>query len=348
MKHKTKGWLTFIATILSIFFIIACNKPKNEFIAFNGQTMGTYYAIKYVDKNANSHKKKVDELLKTFNNSVSTYIPTSIISQVNQAPADSLIQVDEYFANVFRAAKVIYEATQGHFDPTVMPLVNFWGFGYEKNKKKFENPPIDSLLQLVNFDKVVLLDSLSNEHKKIFFVKKDTNNIQLDFSAIAKGYGVDMIVELLESKGIDNYLIDIGGELRAKGNNANNKIWRVGIDKPMEDVKKRDLQQIISLHDRSIATSGNYRNFYVQNGQKYVHTINPKTGFSEISNLLSVSVLAEKCMVADAYATAFMVMGYEQARNVVLKDNKLEALFIYSDAKGVIKTDFTEEVMLIR
>ena len=326
----------------------ACNKPKSDFIAFDGQTMGTYYAIKYIDKNSIAYSKDIDNLLKTFNNSVSTYIPTSLISQVNQAPIDSLVQVDSYFADVFQAAKSVYEATEGYFDPTVMPLVNFWGFGYQKNEKKFEAPPIDSLLQFIAFDKIDLLDSLATNKERLFFVKKQKDNIQLDFSAIAKGYGVDIVAEFLETKGIENYLIDIGGELRAKGKNANDKVWRIGIDKPIEDVKKRELQQIISLHDRAIATSGNYRNFYVQDNQKYVHTINPKTGFSEISNLLSVSVFAENCMTADAYATAFMVMGYEAARSLVLKNNKLDALFIYSDSIGIFKTHFTEDVMIAR
>ena len=310
--------------------------------------MGTYYAIKYKEKDANPYKNHIDNLLKTLNNSVSTYISTSLISQFNQAPADSLVKVDSYFSEIFGTAKEVYETTDGCFYPTVMPLVNFWGFGYTKNEKKFENPPIDSLLQLVDFESVILIDSLDSASKPLFFVKKLKKNIQLDFSAIAKGYGVDIVADFLESKGIENYLIDIGGELRAKGKNANDKIWRIGIDKPIEDVKKRDLQQIISLDGKAVATSGNYRNFYVKDKQKYVHTINPKTGFSEISNLLSVSMFAENCMLADAYATACMVMGYKEAKKMVLKNDKIDALFIYSDSTGVFKTDFTEEVMIAR
>lgn len=306
--------------------------------------MGTYYNISFLSEQPPADfQQQIDVLLASYNQSVSTYIPTSIISQVNQAPAKKAILVDSLFTVVFQKAKEIYTATDKHFDPTIMPLVNVWGFGYkEKKTDGIDSLKIDSLLQLVDFKKVKLIDSLGKA-----YVIKEKAGIQLDFSAIAKGHGVDLVGELLQKKGIKNYLVDIGGELIAKGKNSVGENWTIGIEKPKENLPNRAVEQIAQLNNQALATSGNYRNFYEKEGKKYVHIINPKTGYAMPSNLLSVSVFTKDCMTADAYATAFMVMGLAAAKKTAVANKNLAVLFIYSDDKGQLQTFATDNAPLI-
>jgi len=314
--------------ILLAAFSAACSTPKEQLHKFSGATMGTTYNIVYAGEARAGLQAGVDSLLLVVNAALSTYIPTSNISLINQAQnkawADNLVQVN------FRKSFEIWQLSQGAFDPTVGPLVNAWGFGFQKMQGNTDSAGIDSLLQFVGFDKVKL------ENDTIF---KSHPNIVLDFSAIAKGYGVDAVALYLESVGVQNYIVEIGGELRAAGEKAPGFNWIAGIEKPIDDQlgQQRELQMTIPLENKSMATSGNYRNFYTKDGQKYAHTIHPKTGYPSESNLLSTTVIANDCMTADGYATAFMVMGFEAARTLVEASEELEAVFLYNDSTGAMQ-----------
>ena len=245
-----------------------------------------------------------------------------------------MVELDFYFTDIFNLSKEIHSNTTGAFDPTVGPLVNAWGFGFTDRMKVDQNV-VDSLLPLVNFHKVKIA-----ENKVI----KEDSRIQFDFNAIAQGYSVDLVGKLLESKGIENYLIDIGGEVLAKGKKPNGDLWEVGIEKPKDNASYGEgLQAIVKLENKALATSGNYRKFYEVNGIRYSHTIDPKTGYPVQHSLLSVSVLADECATADAYATAFMVLGLEKSKTLLNEFKNLDAYFIYSDEHGNLKTFFTRE-----
>lgn len=287
--------------------------------------MGSYYKVTYFDPQGRNLQSSIDSFLTVFNNSTSTYIPTSTLSTFNKGI--ELTTNNAFLLPLLKASQQIYQETDGHFDPTVMPLVNHWGFGYEQ-KKEVSQASVDSLLNLIGFDKM----SFQSLEPSQYSIKKANKAMQLDFSAIAKGYGVDLMGELLEKRGISAYLIDIGGEMRAKGKKPNGQAWKVAIAKPVENSAQQ--QAGLFLNNKALASSGNYRNFYVKDGKKVVHTINPKTGYPEVSNLLGASIVATTCMEADAYATACMVMGLEKAKAFVLARKDLEALFIYSDEKG--------------
>ena len=325
--------------------LIACYQGQRQVEKIEGKTMGTTYRILFIPaegltsgKDENYFKSAIDSLLREFNNSVSTFIPASTISKVNKP--DTLIVADSFFAHVFRKAQEVSQKTEGAFDITVMPLVNGWGFGF-KDTLRMDSATVDSLKKLVDYRKVSL-----TEKNGRYFVKKTDRRIQVDFSAIAKGYGVDIVAMFLEKHGIKNYMVEIGGEVRAKGKNQNNEIWRIGISKPIDDPvgNNPELKAFINLDNKSLATSGNYRNYYYRNGKKVSHEINPKTGYPALNNLLSVTVMADDCMTADAYATAFMVMGMEKTMDYLKHDSMLEVYLIYSDEKGKMKTRQTAKM----
>jgi len=286
-----------------------------------GKTMGTTYSINYYDSLQRDVKPQIDSLLVAFNQSVSTYIPTSTISKFNQA--DSLITGDRHLMDVWFIAQTVADATGGAFDPTIMPLVNFYGFGYKK-RNEIDTTKLDSIRQYIGYRKVNAVENyLIKAHPKT----------ELDLSAVAKGYGVDLVAGYLSQQGIKSYFVEIGGEIRTKGKKANDSSWVVGVEKPNEDASNRSLQTRIPLNNMSMATSGNYRNFYEVDGKKMVHTINPKTAKPEQNNLLSATVLHQSCAMADAYATAFMVMGFEKSKYFLEQNpaQKLQAYFIYLD-----------------
>ncbi|MEM8895127.1 MAG: FAD:protein FMN transferase [Bacteroidota bacterium] len=262
-----------------------------------------------------------------FNNSLSTYIPNSEISRFNDS--DSIAFESEYLRDILIKSKEIYELTSGAFDPTVGPLVNAWGFGPGSEQNLLDSLTVDSLLNLVGFNKVNFDDQGATKPK---------GDLYLDFSAIAKGYGVDVVSEFLEAQGIANYMVEIGGEVRCKGKNTTGRNWLIGIDDPNVSQNERRLKATVYLEDMSLATSGNYRNFYIKDGQKVSHTISPYTGFPVEHSLLSASVFAKDCMSADAYATGFMVMGYEQSLKIIEQSDDVQAFLIYSDAQGEIQT----------
>jgi len=314
--------------LLASLFLVACQPSQTEYQFNEGYIWGTIYHIIYDNPNGEDLHEEVKAKMNEFDHSLSTYKPNSIISRVNNN--DSTVVLDHYFETVFKRSLEISKITNGAFDMTIAPLANAWGFGF-KNKLEPEDIHVDSLLKIVGYQKVKLLN-----HK----VVKEDSRIMFDPSAIAKGYGVDVIAEFLESKGILNYMVEIGGEIRVKGVSNKKRFWRVGIDQPIDDpeVKNREIQDILNLKDGAMATSGNYRQFYIKDGKKYAHTIDPKLGYPVQHSLLSASVIAPDCMTADAYATAFMVMGFEKSRAIVENDPNLDAYFIYTDIDGNYKT----------
>ncbi|MFT5735959.1 MAG: thiamine biosynthesis lipoprotein [Maribacter sp.] len=322
-----------LIVLCSILF--SCASEKKEIIK-NGSTggvFGTSYSIIYLGDKTLDYQQEIDSVFHVVNTSLSTYIPDSDISKINRG--DSTLQIDHMFQDVFELSKEIHRVTKGYFDPTVGVLVNAWGFGPEQQMLT-DSISVDSLLQFVGFDKV----QISKEHK----VLKENLNIYFDFNAIAKGYAIDRVAVLLDEKGIQNYLIEIGGEVVGKGiNTIKSKPWAVGIDNP-ESEFNREPKIAIRLNNRALASSGNYRKFRIDEatGQKYVHTIDPITGFTKNSNTLGVTILAEDCATADGYATACMAMDLEQAKQLVLSDDSLDAYIIYADDKGIIQEFLTE------
>ena len=262
--------------------------------------------------------------------SLSPFNKTSIISKVNR---NENVSTNKMFDDVFLLAQKISDNTDGCFDITVAPLVNAWGFGF-KNGKTPSKQQVDSLRSLVGFNKVKL-----QNHKVI----KADSRIMLDCSAIAKGYGSDMVARMLERKGIQNYMIEIGGEVVTHGISEKRVPWKIGVTKPSDDSlnTSQELQTVLNITDKAMATSGNYRNFYYKGGKKYAHTIDPQTGYPVQHSLLSATVLTKSCATADAYATAFMVMGIEKAKAILSKHPELMAYFIYSDNSGELKVWFS-------
>jgi thiamine biosynthesis lipoprotein len=330
MLNKSRLYPILLILVVFIVWMIRQKGEKLEKVQFNGETMGTYYNITYLHSEGTNYKSDIDELLVEWNNSLSTYIPDSEISQFNRNTSFKFVL--PYFYPVLARSKEIFRATGGAFDPTIMPLVNAWGFGPEENELP-DSSRIKELKKLVDFDKIVF-DTLE--------VKKMIPGISLDFSAIAKGYGVDVVGDFLSQKGVENYLVDIGGEIICKGKNDRGTSWTTGIEDPGTNMFDRKLKAIIALTDKGIATSGNYRNFYVKDGKKYAHTISPFTGFPVEHSLLSATVIADDCMTADAFATAFMVLGLDDAKSVIEDHPELDVYFIFSDNNGNIQTFMTE------
>jgi len=275
---------------------------------------------------------------------VSTYEKEAIISLYNQS--EKGIQLDykehsHFLKNLYASFK-ISKSTAGHFDPTVMPLVNYWGFGYSGHDaiENVDTAKINAILQVIGMSKVVSIE-------ETLFLFKSAPDVQLDFSALAKGYGVDEVCLFLEKKGVEDYFVEIGGELRIKGRNPRGLKWTVGVNKPEEKSRLTDFMFRVQPNNEALATSGNYRNVYEVDGIKYFHTINPFTGYPQRNRLLSASVLAKDCMTADAYATAFMVMGLDKAYDLATKNDDIKAAFIYSDEAGVMQLKSTEDFELL-
>lgn len=309
--------------------MVSCKQASDDALhKFNGETMGTTYQVVYAGDEVKDLQAGVDSVLLAVNASLSTYIPTSTISQINQSAAGALL--DPMMRINFLKSAEVWLKTDGAFDPTVGPLVNAWGFGFQKMAAEVDSALIDSLRQYVGWEKLSIAgDSLL----------KAAPGVVVDFSALAKGFGVDEVGRYLERRGVKNYIVEIGGELRAAGKKAPGFSWMAGIEKPIDDATgtQKALQFTMPLDDRSMATSGNYRNFYIQNGRKFAHTIHPKTGYPALSNLLSASVIATDCMTADAYATACMVLGFDAAKALIEREEGLEAVLIYSDEKGELQ-----------
>ncbi|MEH6748488.1 MAG: FAD:protein FMN transferase [Maribacter arcticus] len=314
-----------LGVVFGLFYSCSQNNADAHRNENRGAALGTSYNVISITANEIDFQKDIDSVFIAINHSLSTYIPESDISRINQG--DSLVVVDKMFEDVFELSKSIHADTEGYFDPTVGTLVNAWGFGPEQ-QITLDSLKVDSLLNYVGLDKV----SINSEKQ----VVKTNKNIYLDFNAIAKGYAIDRIAAMLNAKGVKNYLIEVGGELVAKGRNIIiNKSWVVGIDDPQMQTD-RTTKILIHLNDRALASSGNYRKFRIDEstGKKYVHTVNPKSGFTQISNTLAVTILADDCATADAYATAFMAMNLDEAFKLINENKNLEAYIIYLDENG--------------
>ena len=305
---------------LSILVLCGSCKEELEVTTLNGPIFGTFYEVTYTSNTNKNHQKSIDSIFSVINTSMSNYQADSDISRVNTHQLDV---VDDHFVEVFKASKNIYNTTNGVFDPTIGKLVNAWNFGSEENKTNLDSLRIDSLMQFVGFDKIELKDNT---------LIKTAPKPYLDFNAIAKGYAVDVVAAFLDAKNHDNYLINIGGELRAKGINTTKQSgWTVGIENPNFD-GSQSYDNILVLNNKAMATSGTYRKFKLDaNGNRYAHIINTKTGYPTKTNILSVSVIADTCMMADGYATAFQAMGVERVKAFLAQHPELQAYLIFEN-----------------
>ena len=316
-----------IFVVLGVCLLTYSCKREGKLVKFGGEAQGTYYAVTYVDAEGRNFQDSIDVILKKFDSSCSIYKSNSIISRFNNN--DPTAKADKDFATVFNKAMEVSELSGGAFDITVGPLVRAWGFSI-KGKMKMDDKKVDSLKQYVGYKKIKLVDGR---------VIKENPNIQLDYNALAQGYSSDVLGRFLESKGIKNYLVDIGGEVLGRGRKPDGGIWSVGIERPPSDsLQKQQLEAIVALDNRALSTSGNYRKYFIKDGVKYSHTIDPFTGYPVHHTLLAVSVLAENSMTADAFCTAFLVMGKDKAMELIKRTPGLDAYFIYCDEKGNLKT----------
>ncbi|MCX6233416.1 MAG: FAD:protein FMN transferase [Bacteroidetes bacterium] len=327
-----KRYFLFGSAIITGFF--SCNPDAAEqLVKFSGEAQGTYYTITYYTSSGQNYQEEIDSILNAFDQSVSVYKASSIISRINNN--DTTVIVDNIFVDIFNHAKEVSDKTGGAFDMTIGPLVNAWGFGTSPIMKT-DTASIDSLRKLVNYKAV----RLSGQK-----VQKDNPGMRFDFNAIAQGYTVDVIARFLDEKGISAFLVDIGGEVYAKGHKPGGQRWRVGIEKPAQDMDaSQQVKAIVELENEALSTSGNYRKYYEKNGIRYSHTIDPSTGYPVTHTLLSVSVKAKNCWTADAYATAFMVMGLEKSKKFLEQEKSLDAYFIFSDQGGNMKSFATEGI----
>ena len=330
-KNKIVWQLPFLVLLIVGTVVIIRHQSSIPYQHNSGMVFGTTYNITYqCDSNLHNsiirELEKVDEALSPFNKK-------SVITAVNN---NHDIEVNDMFADVFLLAQKISDDTSGDFDITVAPLVNAWGFGF-KNGTQPTKHNIDSLKNIIGYKKVRL------EGRKV--VKKD-KRLMLDCSSIAKGYGSNVVARFLQKRGVKNYMVEIGGEIVTKGISPKRVPWKIGVTRPVDDSLSvsKELQSVINVTDKAMATSGNYRNFYYKNGKKYAHTIDPHTGYPVQHNILSATVIADNCATADAYATAFMVMGLEKAQKLLERHPELMAYFIYSDKDGKNKTWCSEKL----
>ena len=321
-----------LAAGLWILMFTACTKQK-QYFEESGSVFHTIYHIKY--EGSEILTEKIDAEFQKFNLSLNPFNPNSIISKVNR---NEPVEVDDWFIEVFNRAKEVSDHSEGIFDITCAPLVNLWGFGFSK-MDSVTPQLIDSIKQFVGYQKIRL------DGRKVV---KDDSRILLNCSAIAKGYASDVIARLLEREGIENYMVEIGGEVTMKGVNQNGKCWRIGINKPEDDSTgvKNDIEEVVQLCKKGgVATSGNYRNYYVKDGKKYAHTIDPRTGYPSEQSILSATIVAEDCITADAYATAFMAMGLEKAREAAKNIPGIEYYVIYSDENGKHQIEYSDGML---
>ena len=329
-----KKWqVIFLLFLIIGTFFIARKSHRDNYAPFQsneGMIFGTVFHAKYQYK-----EDLLQEIMRELNAvdaSLSMFNPNSCVSKINKGETD---EADSLLAGVFQLAQAISKVTDGAFDVTVAPLVNAWGFGF-KNDVLPDSAIIDSLMSFVGWEKVRIQE---------MHIQKDDPRIIMDFSAIAKGYGADQVAKLMKQKGIENYMIEIGGEIVCGGKNQNNENWKIGINKPTDDPTStnQELDKILNLTDCAMATSGNYRNFYVKDGKRIAHTIDPKSGYPVQHSVLSSTVLAPSCAMADGFATSFMVMGLEKAQQILDQHPELQAYLIYEE-NGEHKVYYTKEL----
>jgi len=318
---------SLLSQIIIVFLLSACAQEVQNTITLSGPAQGTTYNITYVAGAYANYRSAIDSLFKVIDQSLSTYQPGSIISQINR---NETVEVDAHFKAVFNKSKAVAEKTNGLFDPTVAPLVNAYGFGFTK-RERVTPALLDSLQKIIGYRHVWL------DRNKLV---KRFPEVMLDFNALAPGYTVDILAAFLESNDIHDYLVELGGELRSKGKKLDGSAFTLGIEQPEDNqVEGAKIFTRIKLGDYALATSGNYKKFYVEGGKKYSHIIDPLTGYPAKNNILSATVIAPDCISADAYATAFMVMGLEKAQAFVAANPELQlsVFFIYDD-QGTTKT----------
>jgi thiamine biosynthesis lipoprotein len=330
--------LIFIPLLLLFIF---CEKKEATHRFLQGEAFGTTYNIQFYSENDIDFKKGLDSVIDAVNHSVSTYIPDSDISKVNKG--DSTIVVDSIFREVFEISAEVNKKTNGYFDPTIGVLRNAYGFGDVKPLKEIDSTTLDSLMKYVGFHKVKIKSdgTISKEYPQIYF----------DFNAVAKGFGIDCLGRYLESKGVTDYLIELGGEILAKGENIQKgQEWVVGIEAVDSELENRSFEATVKLKNVGMASSGNYRKFRIDSltGKKYVHTLNPLTGSAEMSDVTSSTVIAPTCGVADAYATSFMALGLEKSKELLKSLPNVEAYLTYTDSLNqhrVFVTDGFKKLM---
>lgn len=327
MNSKSIKWqLPFLVLLIVGTILILRNQAPYQ--TDQGLVFGTMYKITYQSKE--NLREAIEEELRKVDFALSPFNKASVITRINE---NTDLTPDSLFTEVFVLAQEVSAATGGAFDITVAPLVNAWGFGF-KTGMNVDEATLDSLRSLVGIGKVRLQEGA---------IVKDDSRMMLDCSSIAKGYGVDCVARLLDRKGVRNYMVDIGGEVVVKGCNPRQESWRIGINKPVDDslAVHNELETVLEISNVGVATSGNYRNFYYKDGKKYAHTIDPRTGYPVQHNILSSTVVADDCATADAYATAFMVLGLDSAKAVCASHPELEAYFIYTLPDGKSDVYFT-------
>ncbi len=322
MNKKKLIWQLPFLTLLIVGTVLIIHQQKTlPYQTNSGMAFGTVYTITY-QCDSNLHEAIKVELQRV-DNSLSPFNTRSIITAINQ---NQDVKPDKLFLTVFNKAQEISRETDGAFDITVAPLVNAWGFGF-KNGAQPDGHQVDSLRQLIGYEKVILKNGS---------IVKQNPDMMLDCSAIAKGFGSDVVAHLLKQHGVKNFMVEIGGEIVVSGVNPQRLPWKIGVTKPTDDSLSvnGEIQSVLNVTDLAMATSGNYRNFYYKGGKKYAHTIDPKTGYPVQHSLLSATVLAKDCATADAYATSFMVLGVDGAKKVLKRHPELMAYLIYSDSNG--------------
>lgn len=333
MKHLNNTSKYIVLFFIASLFI-GCNASnKKEDFAYHqesGEIFHTYFHIKY--EYSRSVKVEIMQALQKFDQSLNPFKENSIIGKVNN---NVPVALDSLFIEVFEKSMEVSRKTDGKFDITASPFINAWGFGF-KDMDNVTPEKIDSMKHFVGYNKIRIENGI---------VVKDDPRVQINTSAIAKGYSCDIVAKVLQDFGIKNYMVEIGGEITMKGTNEKGDCWRIGIDKPTDDAlaMQRELQLILSICDKAVATSGNYRNYYVKDGVKYAHTIDPQTGYPSEQDILGATIIADDCMTADAYATAFMAMGVEKSVEVAKTISGLHYYFIYVKPNGEVTNMFSDE-----
>lgn len=338
MSNRTKNILYSLFLLLvvgSVYLVRSCSEAPQEpaeankqLLVLEGAAQGSTYQIKYIDAQKRNLKAQIDSILRDFDQSLSAWVADSELSRFNTSATDTLYFRYPYFYEVLRKSEEIFRFSQGAFDPTVAPLAEAYGFGFKK-AQTLEATTIDSLLQFVS------MDYIGFDEKKVYKKKK---GVSLDFNAIAQGYSVDVLAAYLQSQGIENFMVELGGEVVCRGRNPEGNIWKIGIKNPVLAEKGQvALHAAISLDKQGLATSGNYEKFYIKDGKKYAHILNPKTGQPVFHSVLSATVIAPDAMTADAFATLFMVLSLEESKTLLAKEKDLEAYLIYADEQGQLQ-----------
>ncbi len=330
MDDRKKNIIYSVVLMTAILLVYFYRKQHavREPLKLEGRTMGTTYHITYFDDEGRDFQKEVDSLLREVNRSINNYDSSSEVSLFNRS-TDGIPVRQPYFLPPLRVAKRVYEASKGAFDPTVNPLVNAWGFGPAKRINP-DSAVIDSLRSLVGYDRIRLADDS---------VTKTDSRMQLDFGGIGQGYGADVITAFLREKGIRNMLVELGGEGMAVGKNMKTGArWQIGILDPASTPEDQRFKAYVTLSDRSFTTSGNYFNYHIVDGVRYSHTIDPRTGYPSRKAILSASVFAPDATVADCWGTALMVLGHEQAIELLKAQSEIDAFLMYSGEDGAIHT----------